>query len=372
MKLPLQDFTSLVRTSSAAVQSAAAGLIDLTVGSVLRAVIEANAALALWMQWLILQLLGATRAATSEGENLDTWVADFGVARLPGAPAAGNALFSRITPGRVASIPAGSLVRTDGSSPAATFTVVADPSHPAWADGAYHLAATGTAILLPVVATVPGAAGNVQPGAITLLASPLASIDAVVNPLPLSGGLDAETDAALRARFANFLDSRVRATPAAIAYAIASVRQGLRFTLDENHDTSGAPRPGTITVTVDDGTGHPSPALIADVAAAIEAVRPLGTAISLRAPVLLRADVALTLSPPSIRVDATGPITAAISAWIDELPIGAPLRVSRIVSLAFAAAPGLTDVSNVTISGLAADLVPPPHGLVRNSTITVS
>ena len=372
MKLPLQDFTSLVRSSSAAVQSAAAGLIDLTVGSVLRAVIEANAALALWMQWLILQLLGATRAATSEGGDLDTWVADFGVARLPGAPAAGNVLFSRTTPGRAALIPAGSLVRTDGPASTVTFTVVADPAHPAWVDGAYHVAATAVAVLLPVAAVTPGATGNVQPGAISLLASPLAGIDSVANPLPLAGGLDAETDADLRARFANFLDSRVRATPAAIAYAIASVRQGLRFALDENRDASGAPRPGTITVTIDDGTGSPSPTLVADVAAAIEKVRPLGVTISLRPPALLRADVALTLAPASVRVDATGPITAAISAWIDELPIGAPLRLSRIVSLAFAAAPGLTDVSGVTIGGLAADLEPPPHGLVRNSTITVS
>ena len=64
MKLPLQDFTSLVRTSAAAVQAAASGLLDLTAGSILLAVLEANAALALWMQWLILQLLGTTRAAT--------------------------------------------------------------------------------------------------------------------------------------------------------------------------------------------------------------------------------------------------------------------------------------------------------------------
>ena len=299
------------------------------------------------------------------------WV-ETGRPRLPGAPAAGNVLFSRTTPGRAATIPADSLVRTDGPAPAATFTVVADPAHPAWANGAYQLAAIDAAVLLPVAALVPGTAGNVQPGTISLLASPLAGIDAVTNPLPFTGGLDAETDDALRARFANFLDSRVRATPAAIAYAIASVRQGLRFALDENRDTSGASRPGTITVTIDDGTGNPSPALLAAVAAAIETVRPLGATITLRPPLLLHADIALTLTPASLRIDAAGPITAAVTAWIDTLPIGAPLRLSRIVSLAFAAAPGITDVSGVTIGGLAADLQPPPHGLVRNSTITVS
>lgn len=375
MQLPLQDFTTLVRTASAAVQAAASGLVDLTVGSVLRAVLEANAALALWMQWLILQLLGATRAATSQGTDLDTWVADFGVARLPGSPAGGQVLFSRTTPGQAALIPAGSQVRTadaPGSTDAASFAVVADPTHAAWTGDAYRIAAADTSILLPVAALLPGAASNVQPGAIALLASSLPGIDAVTNPLPLLGGLDAEPDTALRARFANFLDSRVRATSAAIAYAIASVRQGLRFTLAENQDTSGAFRPGTVTITLDDGTGRPGPTLLAAVAAAVETVRPLGSTISIRPPLLLGANIALTLAPTSLRAEAALPVTNAVAAWINALPIGAPLRLSRIISLAYAAHPGITDVAGVTINGLGADLEPPPHGLVRNGTITVS
>ena len=67
MQLQLQTFTSLVSSAAAAVQGAASQLVDLTVGSVLRAVLEANASLALWLQWLILQVLRTTRAATSQG-----------------------------------------------------------------------------------------------------------------------------------------------------------------------------------------------------------------------------------------------------------------------------------------------------------------
>ena len=93
---------------------------------------------------------------------------------------------------------------------------------------------------MPVQATVPGAVGNVQAGAISLLASAMPGIDAVTNPVAAAGGLDAEADGALRIRFANFIDSRSRATPAAVAFTIQSLQQGLAYVLAENLDPSGA------------------------------------------------------------------------------------------------------------------------------------
>jgi hypothetical protein len=63
MQLQVQDFTTLVRNMAASVQGSAIALIDLTTGSVLRAILEANASLALWLQWLIVQVLAQTRAS---------------------------------------------------------------------------------------------------------------------------------------------------------------------------------------------------------------------------------------------------------------------------------------------------------------------
>ena len=82
MQLQLQSFASLVGSASAAVQGSARQLVDLTVGSTLRALLEASASIALWVQWLIVQVLQTTRAGTAEGADLDSWMADFGVARL--------------------------------------------------------------------------------------------------------------------------------------------------------------------------------------------------------------------------------------------------------------------------------------------------
>ena len=99
MQLQLQDFPTLVRNQAAAVSASCATVLDVSVGSVLRAIIEANASVALWMQWLILEVLALTRASTSNGADLDSWVADFGLTRLPAVVASGSARFSRATPG---------------------------------------------------------------------------------------------------------------------------------------------------------------------------------------------------------------------------------------------------------------------------------
>jgi len=143
MQLPLQDFTALVRTQAAAVQGAARGLIDLSVGSVLRAVLEANASVGLWVQWLIVEVLATTRAATSGGADLDSWVADFGLARLPGIPAAGAATFSRTTTGLSAVVPVGALVKTGTGTDALSFGVVADAGRECQKPGAACLPLAG-------------------------------------------------------------------------------------------------------------------------------------------------------------------------------------------------------------------------------------
>ena len=60
-------------------------------------------------------------------------------------------------------------------------------------------------------------------------------------------------------RFRNFIASRSRATPLAVGYAVSSIQQGLNYAIQENTDPSGQPLMGTFVVTVDDGSGSPSP-----------------------------------------------------------------------------------------------------------------
>jgi len=362
MQLPFLNFAAQVQAMAAAVQSGAARLVDLSVGSVLRAVLEANAGLGLWLQWLILRVLQATRAATSTGADLDSFVADFSVVRLPAQHAGGIVTFSRTVPGLAATIPAGTLVRSaDGTQ---DFAVTTNDTLPADA----------LSLDMPVRAASPGAAGNVLAGTVSQLASALPGIDAVTNAAAMAGGQDAEADEALRERFKSFLDTRSRATARAVAYAIATVQQGLNAVIAENQDAAGATQPGHFTVTVDDGSGTPSAALLAAIAAAVEAVRPLGSGYTVRAPMVQPVDVAVTLQlaagTPAAPVAAA--VGAAIRAHLAALPIGAGLPLSRIAQIAHDADIAVLGAGPVLLNGLAADAAPPAHGVLKPGVVVVS
>lgn len=376
MQLQLQTFTTLVQNTAAAVQSAATQLLDLTVGSSLRAVLEANASIALWLQWLILQVLQTTRAATSSGDDLDSWMADLALIRLPASPASGIANFSRLTATVAAFIPIGAIARTaDGvqtfvvTGPLGTSNIPFNQTQ-----NGYLLSVGVTSLNVPVQAQRSGAAGNIQAGAITLIATAMPGIDGVTNTAAFQNGLDAETDDAFRSRFRNFIDSRSRATPLAVGYAIGNIQQGLQFTILENIDPTGASRLGNFVVTVDDGSGSPSPSLLATVTAAVEAVRPIGSTFSVQAPVVIVANVsiAITMLQGESRAQAVAAVVKAISTYINSLAIGAPLPVSRLAQLAYAAHPGIGNANQLQINAAFSDIVPPSAGVIKAGIISVN
>jgi len=374
MKLSLQNFSTLVEGMAAAVQGSAASLLDLTVGSVLRAILEANASVALWLQWLIVQVLATTRLATSTGGDCDSFGADFGFTRLPAVAASGQVTFSRFTPSVAALVPVGAEVSTAGNGQ--SFVVVADEGNPAYsaASNGYVLAAGIASVTATVVADVPGSAGNVQPGAITVLSSAIAGVDTVTNALALTGGMDAESDQAFRARFGNYLASLSRATTLAIGSAVAAIQQGLSYMITENLDQAGATQMGHFVVTVDDGTGSPAAGLLATVQQAVDAVRPVGTSFAVQGPVVEAANVAVTLvtSSPAAHAGAIASVAAAIEAYIAGLPVGATLSYTRLAQLAYDASGAVTNISTLLLNGGTADLVPPLFGVVRAGAVAVS
>ncbi len=374
MQLSLRTFNTLVESMAAAVQAAATQLLDLTVGSTLRAVLEANASVCLWMQWLILQVLRTTRAATSTGADLDSWMADLSLTRLPAVSATGIVTFSRFTSTLVALIPVGTLVRTaDGTQ---TFLVVADTTDPAWvgASNGYVVAGGLASLDLPVMALVPGIAGNVQAGAISLLASAVPGIDSVYNASAFLNGLDAETDDAFRGRFRNFIASRSRATPAAVAYAVTSIQQGLDYTIQENTDPTGQPRLGQFVVTVDDGSGSPSTALLSTVQTAIEAVRPVGSLFSVRPPSVVTADVSMliTVAPDTTKAPIQAMVGNAVRNYINDLPIGSGLALTRLAQIGYSASPSVINVTALLINGASDDLAAMATSVIKTGTVAVN
>lgn len=374
MKLALQTFTSLVQGMAATTQSASRQVLDLTVGSTLRAILEANASVGLWMQWLILQVLQLTRAATSSGVDLDSWMADFSLTRLPAMFATGTVTFSRLAPTIPALIPPGTLVRTTDA--AMTFAVTTDQTNPLWsaAQAGYALPAGTVSIDLPVVAQVAGASGNVQANMVSMLASAVPGVDVVINTMPFVNGMEPESDAALRARFQGFLGSLSRATRSAVGYAIISIQQGLIYTITENIDGSGAVRMGSFVVIVDDGSGSPSPVLLSDVYAAIDAVRPLGSTFFVRAPDIIHMTLSMTVSlaTDADRNAVVAQIVSAVTDYVDSLPIGAILPITRIAQIVYDTHPAVTSVGQVLLNGAAVDLIASASEVIKTTGVVVN
>jgi phage-related baseplate assembly protein len=185
--------------------------------------------------------------------------------------------------------------------------------------------------------------------------------------------LDAEGDPAFRARFQNFLSSRSRATTAAVAYAIASIQQGLSYTIQENVAPDGSARAGCFVVTIDDGTGSPSPGLIAGVSRAIEAVRPIGSTFSVQPVSVTTASIVMSIVavPGADHAAVAATVAGAVQASVDQLPIGVSLPWSRLTQMAYQASPQVANVTGVLLNGSTGDLVPPASGVVKAAPVMV-
>jgi uncharacterized phage protein gp47/JayE len=334
---------------------------------------QSGRALELMNQGLILIVLQTTRLATSSGPDVDSFGADFGMTRLAAVSAQGSVTFSRYTPTMAGLIPAGTTVTTSDST--TQFTVGTDMTNAAWnaSQGGYLLGIGVASITVPITASVAGSAGNVLAGTISLITSALPGVDSVTNALALTGGLNAETDAAFRLRFQSFINSRTRATVQAVTYAATSIQQGVNCTVQENTDGGGDYVPGRFVVTVDDGSGSPPATLLTAIQSAVDAVRPVGSIFAVNAPTILPANIALTLAiaPGSSSTTAIAAVNAAITGFVNSLPVGTDLPYTRLAQLAYDASPGVTNVSGLTLQGGAADLTATPATVIKIGSLAI-
>lgn len=374
MALNTQTFTALVQNQVAAIQGSARSLVDLTVGSVLRAIVEANAATVLWLQGLILQLLATTRAATSSATDLDSWAADYGVSRLAAVAATGQVTFARFTATLQAVIPVGAPIQTaDGTQ---QFTVTLDTTNPAYsaALGGYVLAAGVSGVNLPVLASTASAGGNVQIGQLNTITQAIPGVDTVTNAAAFINGANAETDTAFRTRFVTYIASLSKATKGAVGYAITSLLQGMSYALVENQLYNGTAQMGYFYVVVDDGTGYPSAGLLSTVSNAIDAVRPVTSTFGVFAPVVVTANVSMTITTAA-GYDHTATallVKTAIQNYINALTLGATLAYSRLAQIAYDASPGVTNVTSVLLNSGTADVTATSQQVVKSGTVTVA
>jgi len=373
MNLSLKTFSQLIEDMGAALQGSATSLVDVSVGSVIRALFEANASVVLWLQWIVLQTLSMTRAATSAGADLDSWMADFGVTRLAATPATGILSFSRFAASLPALVPVGTVAKTaDGSL---SFAVVQDAALSTWQQqsSGYVVPIGVVSADIPVTCLSSGSVGNVVAGTITTIASSVPGIDQVLNANAFTDGTDCETDPAFRARFSSYMDSRSRATLAAVQNAVSSVQQGLIFAVAENVAADGTAKVGSFLLIVDDGSGYPSTELLSTVASAIDQVRPIGTTFTVMAPLVLIVDVSLTACVGSTDPTdtLTTPIQQEITNYLNSRPIECVGSVTRVAMSAYSASSSIRNITSVLLNGLAADVAPLPHTVIKAGQIAV-
>lgn len=357
----------------AAVQGAAATLIDFATGAVALAIMQAVSAIALWLQGIALQVASLTRLSSSSGPDVDSFIADYNFARLPAVSASTSETFARYTPTAQAIILVGTTVQSaDGTQ---QYTVIADTSQSAYSAilNAYVIAAGVTSCTATIKAVTPGTGGNVGVGLISVLGSSIAGVDTVINTGAVTNGVDAESDTAVKARFVLYLQSLTQGTKQACINAVLNMQLGASCAITENINYSGFAQPGYFYAVVDDGTGSPSGSFLTAAYAAIDAVRAEGTIFAVFAPVVVTANVGLTIAVSS--GDTLSAVKAlvvtAITTYINSLGAAATLPYTKLAQLAYGASAGIINVTAVTLNGGTADIAATGQQLIRTGVVTV-
>lgn len=318
-----------------------------------------------------------TRAATSDGPDLDSWVYDFGVDRKPAVSASGQVQFSlRVVSNSDILIPAGKIIQTaDGSI---QYQTIADTNQAAWSvsDNAYLLPAHSLSINASVQALVPGSASNVQIGYLNQMASSITGVNFVKNLAAIENGADPEADQPLRDRFKLFNSSaRGPATPGGAYYAAISTPGVVSVSLVENFDRFGNPRPGYMLLVIDDGSGAPSSDLIATVTENIQPVRGATIQYLVIGPTRSVVNIALSvkINPAALSSAVVRAVETAVIDYVNSLEIGDTLYLENLSYIAKGADPNVIAVEkgSVLINSLPVDFIATSQTVIRtNNGIT--
>jgi uncharacterized phage protein gp47/JayE len=382
--LNTKTHAELVEGQAATIQARAAGLVDFSVGAIMRAAAESVGGVGLWLEALILKVLALTRASTSEAADLDSFVADFGAARAPDEPAAIERLgptyaTGSVTLGRLSAVGMNVVAfggRVQTADGAQTYIITPDPTNPAYgADvGGYVMLDGISTVSVPVVAVVGGAAGNAVAGTVTVINGAMPGIDTVTNPAAFTNGQDGERDEDFRIRFRGFIQNLREGTPPACGFAVASLQVGVTCKIVENLNHDGSPNKGFFYAVVDDGSGSPPSSLLTAASLAIDEKRAITSEFGVYAPAILTTNVTFNVS---VGAGANEPAAiaaskAAVTAYLNSRAVAEALSWSRLHQIAYDASPDITDITGLLVNGGTSDLAPTVNQVIKAGTVVVT
>lgn len=373
MPLQYKSFETLVNDQAIATQAASTLPIDFNSGTVELALIEANAAMGVWLEYLCNIVLALARSSTCVGNDLDTWMAQFNLSRLTGVSSSGNVTFSRFLTNQAAYISVGALLKTTDFS--LSFVVIGDTDNPNYdpATQRYVIAAGNSSVNAKVQCLETGTIGNVSANVITVISSPIANVDTVNNNLPFSNGKDAESDNDFRSRFVLYINSLSRAVLLAYSFALSSIPEITRYNVIENKTYAGEDQPGYVYTVIDDGTGIPSPDLIAKALAAIQKVRGLAILNDVYGPTVTAINIVVDLAITANTTEdiITDLVESALNQYISSLAFNEYLYYTKIFEIIYNSSIDILNVANLTVNGGASDIAGGINTIFTAGTYTI-
>jgi uncharacterized phage protein gp47/JayE len=110
------------------------------------------------------------------------------------------------------------------------------------------------------------------------------------------------------------------------------------------------------------------------VQSAIDAVRPIGSVFSVHPPTVVTVDVSMLITVDSNKRKA--PVQAivgnAVSSYINGLPIGSGLPLTKLAQIAYSADSAVINVSALLANGGSNDLPAVPTGVIKAGTVAVN
>lgn len=368
-QIPTLSFSQFVSNLIALWASNTGADPSLNSGDPLLAIFQSASSQFMFLESVATQIAALTRAQTSTGANLDTWMAQFDFTRLPAVAPTGSVTLTTLSAHSTnIDIPLSTVIQTTGGS--IQYSLVADTTNPNYDSTlqAYVLPAGETSITATVQSLQPGAIYNVQANQLNQFAASVAGIDTVTNPDPILNGINAESDSSFRQRFVLYFESLREATLPAVESAIESVQNDIQYVIVDNEQLDGTEQFGYFYATIWPYTD----ALQAAVYSAVAAVVALGVQFNIYSATEVQASVTVNILVATgyTATDVQTEVQTAILDFMTALQLGQNLYWSQLYSIIYAI-DGVQDAANLLINGSTNDIIATPQHIIQPSTVTV-
>lgn len=333
--------------------SSSTALSDFTPGSNVRTMLEVVVIFIEYLQFLVEGAFRSFYIDTATGDDLENRVADFNMTRREAQASRGIETFISSTPAAATFIiSAGTQVSTqpDVFGDTISFTVDNDIT---FVSGA--LTATGY-----ITCGILGIDGNIGSGLITNIPTTISGVDSVINYEAFVDGSTQETEDQLRKRVPVHLNGLQRANEDGIKSQILAIEGITLVRLEENN-----PSAGYVTIYVSNESGTLSTDQLDAVTTAAEDSAAFGIEVSIITPTVQYITISLDAEIDTDNYDEEF-IKEDIRDSIDERVRTNPASDLLLYDIILAATvQGVNNVKNVTIDGVAADLVVSGFKVIR-------